>query len=443
MARAGARTAAAGRTNPPRDRFARLAGWRHPVLRVGDLAVDRWAPVGRLRSAWWESRVWLAASGPMFLALRAVGRRPVVPLGRFGTLVNDARVGRQILVDATRFRTVGPGTHGELLDRAVGPRALLNMDGPEHETMRRALHDLFGPKASREIVGAAAAGPIAAAEATLAAGGEVDLVRLLRVITGRTSYALLGAPEPADGDAGYLRAYRLGEELVAMTVRAVRRGIRPAELERARVLVDGLAAGSRAGWEADGDSTMARLRDLGLSFEEARALIVVIILAGTETLTSGAPRAVAVLLDNGAWSTIDPYDGASLDAAIEATLRLVTPSQFILRSCVEPVEVGGHRFEPGERVFLSLHTMTRTPSLYPHGDPEALRLGEPLPREIRHLWFGAGPHFCIGSQVAREELRTLFGALRRAGELRIVRRRAASGVLFPAYAELVVRAVRP
>ena len=408
-----------------------------PHLRPGlgflDRAVDRRLGVGRWRSAWWESRVWLSANAPMFVGLRATGRSPVVRLGRFGTIVNDVRIGREILVDSTRFRAVGPGTHGELLDLAVGPRALLNMDGPDHEAMRRSLHDLFGPRSSASLVESTAGRPLAEAARALARGEPVDLVRLLRVITGRTSYALLGAPEPPDGEAGYLEAYRQGEELLAMTVQAVRRGMRQSELTRARELVAALGAGSRAGWESDGDGTMPRLRRMGMSFEEARSLVVVIILAGTETVSSGGPRAIATLMDHGAWDTIDPDDDAALDAAIEASLRLVTPSQFIIRSCVEPAVVQGHRFRAGQRVFLSVYNMARTPALYPGQDPEALHLGEPLPRELRLIWFGAGPHFCIGSAVAREEMRSLLRVLRRAGDLRIVERRAARHVLFPAY----------
>ena len=198
------------------DPFAPLTGWRHPVLRLADRSVDRWLGVGRWRAAWWETRVWLAANAPLFIGLRVTGRRPVVRLRRFGTLVNDARIGRAILVDAARFRTVGPGTHGALLDQVVGPRALLNMDGPEHEALRRSLHDLFGPEASRTVVEGTARLPLDDVERRLRAGERVDLVRVLRIITGRTSYALLGAPDPPDGDAGYLEAYRQGEELVSI-----------------------------------------------------------------------------------------------------------------------------------------------------------------------------------------------------------------------------------
>ena len=91
--------------------------------------------------------------------------------------------------------------------------------------------------------------PVAAASASLAAGRTVDVARLVRIITGRTSYALLGIPDPPDGEAGYLRTYTLGEELVAMTTDAARRGLRPSDRTRALELVEALAAGAASGWE--------------------------------------------------------------------------------------------------------------------------------------------------------------------------------------------------
>jgi cytochrome P450 len=407
------------------------------VLRPVDALVRR-LPPGRRRAGWFESRLWLAVSPPGFVALRAAGRRPVVALGRFGTLVNDPVLGRRILTDPERFRTVGPGTHGELMDLAIGPDALLNMDGPAHEALRRDLGPLFSPAAAAALVAETASGPIAEAAARLRDGEAVDLVRLVRVLTGRTTFALLGAPAPADGDEGYLASYRLGEELVGMTVRALRRGVRPGELEMARALVARLGEPGRIGWETGG-GTIGRLRELGFGWETARALVVVIVLAGTETVTSAAPRIVALLADHGRWASLEGGTPDAVETAIEAGLRLTTPTEVIVRSCPAEVELDGVRFPAGRRVFLSVYAMTRWRSLY-DGDPEALRLGEAVPRELRHLWFGAGPHFCLGAPIAREQLRLLLRALGRLPALRVVDRRPAAGVLFPAYGSLLVRA---
>jgi cytochrome P450 len=409
--------------------------WPHPILHLADRAVARLKP-GARRAGWWEARLWLSVSPLAFVGLRLAGRRRVVRLGRFGTLVSDPILGRKILTDPQRFRTVGPGTHGELMDAAIGRDALLNMDGPSHEQLRRSLGPLFSPAASAQLVAGTVAEPIEDAERRLRAGESVDLVRLVRVVTGRTTFALLGAPPPLDGDEGYLASYRLGEQLVGMTVQAIRRGAKPEELERAKALVDRLAEPGRAGWAA-GDGTIGKLRDLGFDWEAAKALVVVIVLAGTETVSSAAPRIAALLLDHGRWDALRGGDPAAVDPAIEAALRLVTPTEVIVRSCAVPTTLGGYSFRERERLFLSVYGMTRWDKLYA-GDPEALRLGEAVPREVRHLWFGAGPHFCLGAPIAREQLRRMIGMLGRFPDLRIVERRPASGVLFPAYGRLVV-----
>src|SRR5262245_29591480 len=413
--------------------------WRRPILHLGDLAAG-WRGPGRARAGWWESRLWLSVSPLAFMGVRLAGRRRVQRLGRFGTLINDPVLGRRILNDTTHFRTVGPGTHGELLDLAIGPDALLNMDGPAHEQLRRSLGPLFSPEASARLVAETVDEPIAEAVARLRAGEAVDIVRLARIITGRTTFALLGAPAPADGDEGYLASYRLGEELVGMTVRAIRRGVRPNELEVAQALVERMGEPGRAGWESGG-GTIGRLRELGFDVGKAQSLIVVIILAGTETVTAAAPRIIALLQDHGRWEALRGGEPEAVDQAIEATLRLVTPTEVIVRSCATTTEVDGHRFRAGERLFLSVYGMTRWRSLYSAaGDPEALRIGEALPRELRHLWFGAGPHFCLGAPIARLQLRALLTALAGFPGLRIESRRPARGVLFPAYGQLVVRA---
>jgi cytochrome P450 len=130
-------------------------------------------------------------------------------------------------------------------------------------------------------------------------------------------------------------------------------------------------------------------------------------------------------------------DPPAVDSAIEAALRLVTPTEVIVRSCAVPTTLDARSFRAGERLFLSVYGMTRWDSLY-DGDPEALRLGEAVPREVRHLWFGAGPHFCLGAPIAREQLRRMVGMLAQFPNLRIVARRPASGALFPAYGRLDV-----
>jgi cytochrome P450 len=67
-------------------------------------------------------------------------------------------------------------------------------------------------------------------------------------------------------------------------------------------------------------------------------------------------------------------------------------------------------------------------------------IGQTIPRELRQLHFGAGPHFCLGFNLARREmLMVLETILRLPREVEIVEREYATDVLMPAYQRLVIR----
>ena len=79
------------------------------------------------RAGWHEARLWLAVSPLAFAGLRVAGSRPVVRLGRFGTLVNDPVLGRRILTDA-----------GAVPDGRAGHAR--GADGPRDRPGRAAQH---------------------------------------------------------------------------------------------------------------------------------------------------------------------------------------------------------------------------------------------------------------------------------------------------------------
>ena len=90
---------------------------------------------------------------------------------------------------------------------------------------------------------------------------------------------------------------------------------------------------------------------------------------------------------------------AIIPTAIEEFLRyysFVTPGRKVMKD----TEIAGCPIKDGEMVYLPLVSANRDPR-------EFDRAGEVvIDREVnRHIAFGAGPHRCLGSHLARQELR--------------------------------------
>ena len=86
--------------------------------------------------------------------------------------------------------------------------------------------------------------------------------------------------------------------------------------------------------------------------------------------------------------------------AVEELLRLDTPFLCIGRTATTETEIGGQRIEPGDKVLVSWASANWDNAEFP--SPETF---DPHRPKKRHLTFGAGPHRCVGSNVARLNLR--------------------------------------
>jgi cytochrome P450 len=360
----------------------------------------------------------------------AVARRRVTRVPGVGLLVADPEAARRVLSDAEHFAKQGPGSSGALWTPVLGDRVLLNMDGPEHARLRRVLADLFSPRVVDDVCRHAAQPIVARAAERLRAGDPVDVVRLAREVSAAVIGFVVGLSSGADR-AELLRASDDIESMVTWRTRT----FDAAGVERARralaVVQDAAEAAHRA---ARDDTVMGRLALQGVSLEEARSLAAALFLTGVGTVSSALPRIVGQLADAGLLDR--PGAGPDdLDAVVSEGQRMTTPSLVTLRRCARPTELHGIRLRQDERVVVLLWWATRLSGGF---DP-----ARRPPAALRHLWFGAGSHFCLGAPLAIAELRAMTGmVLEVAAErgLAVTRRTAARRVLVPRYAELWVGA---
>lgn len=86
--------------------------------------------------------------------------------------------------------------------------------------------------------------------------------------------------------------------------------------------------------------------------------------------------------------------------AVEEFLRCLSSVQGMARTVTRDVDLNGHVFRQGERVLLVFGAGNRDEAKFPDGDRIVIDR-QPNP----HVAFGAGIHRCIGSNLARRELR--------------------------------------
>ncbi|MFD1149889.1 cytochrome P450 [Saccharothrix hoggarensis] len=159
--------------------------------------------------------------------------------------------------------------------------------------------------------------------------------------------------------------------------------------------------------EARSDDLLDELCATPLTHDELVAFALNLLVAGHETSANQITGFVATLLrDRSAWERL-VADPSLVPSAVEELMRFTRLSDVgQLRVALEDVPVAGVVIRAGEGVMASIGSANRDPRAFPH--PDRLDLGRtPNP----HLALGVGPHFCLGAQLARIELREALTVL--------------------------------
>ncbi|WP_339322929.1 cytochrome P450 [Paenibacillus sp. FSL W8-0194] len=97
---------------------------------------------------------------------------------------------------------------------------------------------------------------------------------------------------------------------------------------------------------------------------------------------------------------------ALLSSAVEEILRWTTPNVHVMRVATKDIRIRDHTIYSGQAVTLWTASANRDEEVFP--SPYTFDIGR---SPNRHLTFGAGPHYCFGADLARLELKLLFGEI--------------------------------
>jgi cytochrome P450 len=292
-------------------------------------------------------------------------------------------------------------------DLAIQQQMLINMDPPEHSTLRKIVSGAFTPRAvatlreqieahARSIVDAVADRgdqefdfvPAVAAELPLLVLADVlGVPRADRHLLFDWSNRLIGALDPEYGggiedfQAAFMEMFAYGHGL--------------AEEKRAHPTDDVISTIVNA--EVDGE----RLDEIELDmFWE------LLVIAGNETTRNLVSGGLQALSEHPAEKARLLADLAGLPVAIEEMLRYVTPVVHFRRTATRGTALAGRPIEEGQKVVVYYVSANRDEAVF--DEPHRFDVAR---SPNSHLAFGNGPHFCLGASLARLEIRVLFEEL--------------------------------
>jgi cytochrome P450 len=166
------------------------------------------------------------------------------------------------------------------------------------------------------------------------------------------------------------------------------------------------------------DLAQAEVDGERLDDEELLGFCLVLVPAGFDTTASVLSRLMLLLAErpevrDQLESVIDDSD--KLDLAIEELVRYMPPLPGIARTVTQKCEFANTELDEGDRVFMLWPSANRDTEYF--SDPDELKLDR---QPNRHLSFGSGIHRCLGSHLARLELKIFLQEfLRRAPGYRL------------------------
>ncbi|MGW5683181.1 cytochrome P450 [Nonomuraea sp. NPDC003754] len=340
-----------------------------------------------------------------------------VPLLRSGTgfyaLVRHADVveaSRNAKIFSSEPAVTNPEPPGWV--KHVFGESMVNMDDPRHARLRRIVSRAFSPKMLQNLQADIEKACRRIVDDVIAAGPRDFVSQVAARLPIHVICDMMGIPEE-------YRA-KVHEHVDASTAYS---GVRPSVLQSARLAgknVVALLALQRMviqlGHQRVADpgtdlvSALVTANPDGekLTDKELGSFFALLLVAGNETARNTMAHGIKLLTDHPDQRELlmSDFDG-HINGAIEEMVRHVSPIIQFRRTVTDDYSLRGLRLRKGDRVVLFYGSANRDEDVFP--DPDAFD----ITRDTKpHVGFGGpGPHFCLGANLARQEMRTMFREL--------------------------------
>ncbi|MEE2835228.1 MAG: cytochrome P450 [Myxococcota bacterium] len=306
---------------------------------------------------------------------------------------------------------------------------MLNMDPPQHSKFRKLVSRGFTPRMVR-LMETRIRDDIDEIMDRILPLGEIDFVREVAAeLPLRVICRLVGIP-----DSDFQLIFDWTNRLIGFDDPEVQTSIDDSRIaamelwQYAQELVEG-----RGGRRADDLIHVllnAEVDGEAITEAEFNAFFLLLSVAGNETTRNAISSGLLAMLEHpDQWQRL--VDDPSLaGSATEEILRWSTPVIYMRRTCTRDLNFHGVEMKENDKIAL----------FYTSANRDEARFEDPFRFDItrspnEHLAFGVGEHFCLGSSLARLEIRLLFEAMaermtsiEQAGDVRRLRSNFIAGI---------------
>jgi cholest-4-en-3-one 26-monooxygenase len=144
-----------------------------------------------------------------------------------------------------------------------------------------------------------------------------------------------------------------------------------------------------------------------LSEMDFNLFFLLLSVAGNETTRNAMAHGMHALLERPEQYAMIVDDPSVMQTATEEIVRWASPVMYFRRNATEDRELRGEQIEAGDKLSIWYASANRDEEVF--DDPFRFDI---LRSPNDHVGFGGGgPHFCLGSSLARMEIRVLFEEL--------------------------------
>ena len=154
--------------------------------------------------------------------------------------------------------------------------------------------------------------------------------------------------------------------------------------------------------EVETDDEPRRLTD-----NEILSILSQLQVAGKETTAHCLGMTMLALLENPEQMEALQNDPSLIPNMVEESLRFETPVRALFRVAMKDTELGGKSIAKGQTLMLIYAAANRDNEQF----PEAEKFDVCRENSRSQMAFSAGPHYCVGSALARLEIRVAYEEL--------------------------------